>query len=25
MTLEIRHRGCGWCTRQQSQSPPNPP
>jgi len=22
MTLEKRHRACGWCTRQQSQSPP---
>jgi len=24
MTFEIRHRACGWCTRQQSQSPPYP-
>jgi len=24
MTLEIRHCARGWCTRQQSQSPPHP-
>jgi len=24
MTLEIRHRARGRCTRQQSQSPPYP-
>jgi len=24
MTLEKRHRACGWCARQQSQSPPYP-
>jgi len=24
MTLEKRHRGCCWCTRQQSQLPPYP-
>ena len=24
MTLEKRHRACGWCARQQSQLPPYP-